>query len=167
MVSSLTAGVVLGELRRAGAVVWCDTQSRALRVKAPRGVVSPSLAEQVTALAAEIARLIEDGPPSDTSAPSELEALEEYAGLNEEQRAVFFACRAVLIEQGAELHQAERDAVAAVLQHQRLTRTPLRRRELHQAESWVAFYLRKGLLLEDAEKASLARVLAHRRELPR
>jgi hypothetical protein len=53
--------------------------------------------------------------------PTDTDALEEFTWFSEEERQVFFGCRAVLVEEGVELHRAERDAAAAILQHQRLS----------------------------------------------
>lgn len=58
----------------------------------------------------------------DLTPPQDPEASAEYEGLSLEEKETFFGCRAVLLEEGADLPQAERDAVAAVLQHRRLTR---------------------------------------------
>lgn len=66
----------------------------------------------------------EETAPLDRTAPTDPDALQEYRDLKPQEQESFYGCRAVLLEEGAELSQADRDAVAAVLQHRRLI-TPL------------------------------------------
>lgn len=114
---------LLSELRAEGLTLYREGEH--LRYKGPRRLVTPALVQKLTDHKAELLgalaeELLSLGPPSDP------EAREEFEQLSPEERSVFFGCRAVLLEEGAELPQAERDAVAAVLQHRRLSR-PRRR----------------------------------------
>ncbi len=52
--------------------------------------------------------------------PTDTELFFEFQSLSEQEKQSYFACLAVLREEGMEHQRAERDALAAVLQHKRL-----------------------------------------------
>ena len=58
--------------------------------------------------------------------PTDSDAFFEFTTFTSEEKEVFFGCRAVGLEEGIELKLAERNAVAAILQHRRM----------HAAPSW-------------------------------
>jgi hypothetical protein len=57
-----------------------------------------------------------------TEEPSDPEAANEFKSFSPGERRVFFGCRAVRLEEGAEFLRAERDAAAAILQRRRLSK---------------------------------------------
>lgn len=52
--------------------------------------------------------------------PTDTDAFFEFQGLSSQERDQYFGCLAVLQEEGTEARRAERDAIAAILQHRRL-----------------------------------------------
>lgn len=94
--------------------------------------------------------------------PFEEEAALEFSTFTAEEREVFFGCRALLLEQGSEPRQAERDAAAAIVEQRRLQYPSLSGRDLQQAERFYTA-LRHTMGEEAAEREAVARVLAIRR----